>query len=959
MTDIKYLGNIENGEKLNDADEDAITYIQNAKKAEDILCNDARWRIFYHFAPMRQSLFNWIDFKINAQLLEIGCELGVLTSLFCQKCAKVTAVDWQPRYAEATMVRNRQYGNLSVYAGDIRKYTGDERYDYIIMMPSYYGNQLESVLEFVKGLLKKDGTIYIVVKNRFGTDVVSGKTLEGERPYEALQAPYFQCDYYSHKQLNDIFERVQLKRTKFYYPVPDYVLPQEIYSEEMLPKGKRIDRVLNYFPRKDTILFHPVYYMDQMIDNHMFEQCANSFLVECKVRGENSSISYVALSTDREKQNAYATKIYGKCYVRKEPLFEEGRVGAENLYKNIEELRQRGIQVIEQREDEISHTIEMPYISKQTLMQYIECKCEDKEVLNRLFDEFWGQILVSSELAPEDKNAMRHYDCQKNWGPILEVAYIDMIPLNCFWVDGQFVFFDQEFKFYYYPAKYIMFRALRYTELSLKGVGKEFDLEFYKNRYNLESLWDYCLREEDEFIYRNRNHAMYKNLYDWMRLTDDDIQRNVERLCYGQNNDKEFQEEFQSVDLRVAFSSAFYDKETSDWGIWRWVNSDNAEIILEYEGTSTKRFEFEFDIIFPDAEERKKVDIYIDGALWGSVLAPVKIVIPIIMKKNGRTRIGLKGKMREMHFPNDSRIFRYQFRNYSIHEEPEYIDRKLKEVREIQLELLKMLTEVCQKYNLQYFAIYGTLLGVVRNEGYIPWDDDIDIAMPRKDYNILLQLNEKEHVFGEKFFLQNYYTEREIFFGGYSKLRNSETTGITRQNYGRMANQGIWIDIFPLDNCADNMVCFARQHRRINYYQNILYYKVYEKIAPRQEQNWKWYMRILAKILPWKYLCQKLDIYTQLYNNTECKNVAVLSRIMCLEEVSLIPKQCFGDWEIRKFEKMDIPIPVLYDECLKRFYGLGYMLYPEKEFRKAHLETYYDVGKPYKISLNEYSNDEW
>lgn len=959
MADIKYLGNIGEMKRMNVVEEDAISYIQNAKTAEDILSNDTRWKIFYHFAPMRQSLFNWIDFKMNTELLEIGCELGVLTSLFCQKCARVTAVDWLPQYAEATCVRNEQYENLSVYVGDIREYAGNKKYDYIIMMPSYYGNQLESMLGFLKSLLKSDGTIYIVAKNRIGADVVSGKALEGEMPYEALRTSYLQCDYYSRKQLNDILERTQLKKTKFYYPVPDYVLPQEIYSEEMLPKGKRVDRVLNYFPRKDTMLFHPAYYMDEMIDNHIFEQCANSFLIECKESGECSAISYVALSTDRERKNAYATKIYGENRVRKEPLFEEGRVGAENLYRNIEELCRRGIRVIEHQKDEKSFAIEMPYVNNQSLMQYIGSEWKNKEVLVGLFDEFWQQILASSNLVSADHNAMLHYDCQAEWGPILGAAYIDMIPLNCFWMDGQFAFFDQEFKFENYPAKYVLFRALRYTDISLKGDGKQFDLEFYKDRYQLGAVWDYCLKEEDEFIYRNRNHALYKNLYNWICLTDDDIQRNVVRLCYGENDDNEFSEEFQNLGLRVGFSAAFYDKETSDCGIWRWVNSDNAEIVLDYTGADEKHFELEFEIIFPDPKERKKVDVYIDGALWGSALAPVKMVIPIVMEKNGRTHIELKGKMWEMYFPNDSRTFRYQFRNYSINEEPQYIDEKTKAVRKVQIELLEKVKEVCNTNDLQYFAIYGTLLGTVRNEGYIPWDDDIDIAMPRRDYNVLLQLNEEEHIFGEKYFLQNLYSEREAFFGGYSKLRNNNTTGITRQNYGRMANQGIWIDIFPLDNCVDDMCQFAIQHRKINFYQNILYYKVYKRIAFRQERRWKWYMKILARVLPWEYLCEKLDYYIQLYNNTECKNVAVLSRIMCLEEVPLLPRQCFDDWEIRKFERADMPIPVLYDECLKRFYGIGYMLYPEKEFRKTHLEAYFDVSKSYRLSISEYRNDEW
>lgn len=70
---------------------------------------------------------------------------------------------------------------------------------------------------------------------------------------------------------------------------------------------------------------------------------------------------------------------------------------------------------------------------------------------------------------------------------------------------------------------------------------------------------------------------------------------------------------------------------------------------------------------------------------------------------------------------------------------------------------------MCSKHGLQYFAIYGTLLGVVRNQGYIPWDDDIDIAMPRKDYEEFLDIVQKEKDIDSSVFLQNMHTDKDIF----------------------------------------------------------------------------------------------------------------------------------------------------------------------------------------------------
>jgi len=69
------------------------------------------------------------------------------------------------------------------------------------------------------------------------------------------------------------------------------------------------------------------------------------------------------------------------------------------------------------------------------------------------------------------------------------------------------------------------------------------------------------------------------------------------------------------------------------------------------------------------------------------------------------------------------------------------------EVREIQIEMLEYLEKKCIENNLRYYLAYGTLLGAVRHQGYIPWDDDIDICMPRRDYNELIKLDKNEHVF--------------------------------------------------------------------------------------------------------------------------------------------------------------------------------------------------------------------
>ncbi|MGN0161808.1 MAG: phosphorylcholine transferase LicD [Lachnospiraceae bacterium] len=138
--------------------------------------------------------------------------------------------------------------------------------------------------------------------------------------------------------------------------------------------------------------------------------------------------------------------------------------------------------------------------------------------------------------------------------------------------------------------------------------------------------------------------------------------------------------------------------------------------------------------------------------------------------------------------------------NYEEEEIEGYlVTSKMKKIWAVELNLLKKFDEACKKYNIKYHVCYGTLLGAVRHQGFIPWDDDIDVFILRDDYMRLLQIGPQE--FKEPYFFQNAYTDSMIW--GFSKLRDSRTTAIEFQDKEESFNQGIFIDIFPLDVTDD------------------------------------------------------------------------------------------------------------------------------------------------------------
>ena len=136
-------------------------------------------------------------------------------------------------------------------------------------------------------------------------------------------------------------------------------------------------------------------------------------------------------------------------------------------------------------------------------------------------------------------------------------------------------------------------------------------------------------------------------------------------------------------------------------------------------------------------------------------------------------------------------------------------------------ENLRVFDEVCKKNNLTYYVMYGTLIGAVRHKGFIPWDDDVDVCMPRKDYNRLMELGNT--IFDEPYFLQNPLTDK-----GYQKtfmrLRNSNTTEIPIKDVAFDRNHGVFLDIFPFDVVPDNKKERDRFMKRLKFEANLLYF---------------------------------------------------------------------------------------------------------------------------------------
>lgn len=247
-----------------------------------------------------------------------------------------------------------------------------------------------------------------------------------------------------------------------------------------------------------------------------------------------------------------------------------------------------------------------------------------------------------------------------------------------------------------------------------------------------------------------------------------------------------------------------------------------------------------------------------------------------------------------------------------------YISADMKKVWAVEMQLLKKLLEVCEKHHLRIWAEGGTLLGTVRHHGYIPWDDDIDMAMLRDDYDKLQSIAKDE--FKAPYFFQSGYTD--YFPSGFSKLRMDNTAAIIPSEINQRYHQGIFIDIFPYDAVADEenerkkqkMIAIQKKKSLLNYC-----YGYVSFTSPKYSLT-----VILSKIkVASKGFNRYFKEYDDLFRLYTIHDHNYISFISFYYELNryLRDKHWYDETIYLPFEDIMMPVPKDYDKILSLQYG--------------------------------------
>ena len=289
------------------------------------------------------------------------------------------------------------------------------------------------------------------------------------------------------------------------------------------------------------------------------------------------------------------------------------------------------------------------------------------------------------------------------------------------------------------------------------------------------------------------------------------------------------------------------------------------------------------------------------------------------------------------------------------------VTKDIKEVWAIEIDLLMQLDEVCKKLNLKYYITDGTMLGTVRHKGFIPWDDDIDVTMFRDDYEKLLKVAETE--FKYPYFLQTEYSDPGCL-RGHAQLRNSATTGILKTEEGKFKfNQGLFLDVFVMDNVIDDKKLYEQQKKDAEKYRKRAV--KYARWSTRYYKQNTWQSKVKGILYPVvntflrktkleEKNFRKFEEVCKRYNNMETKYVTTLEFSFDIERWGKRLKSYFDKVEYMPFEFIKLPISVDYDEMLRNDYG-DYMVF--KKGASAHGDMIIDTDRSYTEYINKITKD--
>lgn len=508
---------------------------------------DQAWELL---CEIPKALLCWYDFKQGSRILYIGKE---------------------DLYSEWLKVHAVQLINIGF--SQLQDTKWQERFqtyfDYAVCVEILEGQKNPvKFLGIIRKFLKPDGHMLFAMNNRLGIryfcgdrDPYTERNFDGidnyRRAYEKKEDVFY-GRMYAGEELRQMLLMAGWKRGQFQFfsVFTDLKNPSLIYAEDYKPNEDLANRIFPTYNWPDTVFLEEEALYQELIDNGMFHQMANAYLIECTMGDALSDVSHVTSSMERGRKDALLTVIHKSGIVEKRAVYPEGQERLECLAENGRELKKHGLSVVEATM--VNGVCYMPYVEAETGQLHLKNLLQtDKEKFLEEMDHFRNLIMMSSDIVEQDKG--------NGEGAVLRRGYLDLVPLNSFYVEGEFVFFDQEFCEDYYPANVLLFRMIATLYSGNIELQKILPAENLYERYGLTRYRERWCRMEWEFLgklLKQRELHIYHERY---RRNIETVNSNRQRMNYSE------------AEYQLLFIDIF-------------KNADNRKLILFGSGQFTKRF---------------------------------------------------------------------------------------------------------------------------------------------------------------------------------------------------------------------------------------------------------------------------------------------------------------------------------------------------------------------------------
>lgn len=451
----------------------------------------------YHLSTVSQNLINWYPFNTKDTVLQVGGDLGELTQVFCNNCEKVVTIEPNIEKAKAIAKRYENRENLEIIVGNIDDIILEEKFSIITIIGNNPKIKLKDNIQKLERNLKENGKFIIAVDNKFGLRYFMGNPENIlNKKFESLigynNEPE-KIESFTKSSLEQIFNSIGYKYT-FYYPLPDYKMPNVIFSEKQKAKYNSIDKYNPYYKENSTIIANEIDVYREILktDQQMFEFFTNSFLIILEKEKNEELPLYISYNNMRKEKYRLITKI-SKNVVEKKPVSKEAEGHYNNIKKNIELLQQNNIKTVDYIEN---GSIKSKYINQENLLNTVLTKSleeNNQQEFENIIEKYIQNLKKNKKVEPEYKDTIfSKYNIQIEDKNILKELYFvengfwDMTFKNCFYIENELYFFDQEWREKNVPIEYILYRSILYTislrrYVNIEELFEKYHISKYKN----------------------------------------------------------------------------------------------------------------------------------------------------------------------------------------------------------------------------------------------------------------------------------------------------------------------------------------------------------------------------------------------------------------------------------------------------------------------------------------------